>query len=138
MPPRKKTPIGELSEEIAKTLKAYAEDVTIQTNDAVEDVAGIAVRQLRNTSPGQKRRGSYAMGWTRTKPQKRSRGVGLAGIIVYNQNKPQLTHLIEDGTKPRRQKTTGRRTGQMPSYHHIEDAEEKVAEELTKRLEALK
>lgn len=134
----KNTPIGKLTAEVEKALAEYEKDIVAKTDSIVEETAAYAVKELKRSSPGQRRRGSYATGWTKSKPTRRSRGVGVMSVTVYNSNKPSLTHILDSGTAERVQKTTGRRTGRVTGDHHIERAEERVEHELDRRLEDLK
>lgn len=73
----KNTPIGKLTAEVEKALAEYEKDIVAKTDSIVEETAAYAVKELKRSSPGQRRRGSYATGWTKSKPTRRSRGWAL-------------------------------------------------------------
>ena len=73
-------------------LDDYSKEVRRAVNNAQDKIAKEAVSKLKNTSP--KKTGKYAKGWA----VKRKKGSGgIVDVTVYNKNKPQITHLLENG-----------------------------------------
>lgn len=109
--------INNLSNEIAKTLKEYTDEVIEGVKVAKVEVAKNTVSLLKETSP--KKTGSYAKGW---------RNKDVNGIqVVYNKTDYQLTHLLEFGHA----KINGGRVSEKP---HIRPAEEKAIKEFEKEV----
>ena len=77
-----------LSAVIGEILDEYSEEVKEKTAEASKKAAAYTIRMLKATSP--KDSGEYAGGWK----QKSYRG-GFR--LVYNDKKPQLTYLLNNG-----------------------------------------
>lgn len=123
----------DVSSQIEKILEGYVGDVKEATNEAQDVVAKECVQKLKNTSP--KRAGGgkhYANGWA----VKRSRSLtGINAVVVYNKNKPQLTHLLEKGHVVRNGKGTYGRTSAIPHIAPVEEfAADKLPEEIERKL----
>lgn len=113
--------VDDISKEIERSIKEYTEDVKAGIEQAKIEVAKKAVKELKQTSPRRtKGKDSYADGWAR----KKSKGAQ----IIYNKNKPSLTHLLEKGHAKR----NGGRVNGIP---HIEPAEQKANDEFQNRVE---
>ena len=106
---------------VAIQMKDLLYDVSKEVEEAVQKalktVPRATAQKLRNESP--KRSGKYASGWT-VKQDKRT------GAIVYNKNKPRLTHLLERGHVARNKYGTYGRARARP---HIKPAEEWASSE---------
>lgn len=77
-----------LSAVIGEILDEYSDEVKEKTAEASKKAAAYTIRMLKATSP--RSSGDYADGWK----QKSYRG-GLR--LVYNDVKPQLTYLLNNG-----------------------------------------
>jgi hypothetical protein len=110
--------INGLTNEIAKALAEYSDDVTGDLDKAKDDISKEAVSELKATSPRQT--GDYAKGWARKKT--------AHGFIVHNRTDYQLTHLLERGHMNRDGSRTAPRV-------HIAPVEEKVIDNFTKAAE---
>lgn len=123
----KKIKAEQLGAEIAKTLKQYAEDVKVNSQEAAVEVAKGTVKDLKETSPvGPGRKGiHYYKNWTYASYR--------AGAEVYNKAPSyRLTHLLEKGHQLMR---GGRKIGKdVPAYPHIEPAERRAIEEYEHKL----
>jgi hypothetical protein len=115
--------IDQLANEIAKGLAEYSEDVIDGIDQASEKITKDAVRELKSKSP--KKTGKYAGGWT----QKTVKRYGETNShIIYNKNKPQLTHLLEHGHAKRG-------GGRVEGKSHIRPVEEQVIQEFSAEVE---
>lgn len=110
--------VNALANEIVSTIKEYTDEVIDKVEKAADAIADEGVRELRNTSP--KDTGGYAKGWTVKKTQN--------GKVIYNKNKPQLTHLLEKGYA----KVNG---GRVAGVKHIEPVEEKIVNKFVEKVE---
>jgi len=79
--------IDDLSDFITQEIQMYSDEVEDSVNKAVDVVTKKLLQDIREDSPS--RTDNYKKGWTRKK-LKNSR-------VVYNKNKPWLTHLVEFG-----------------------------------------
>lgn len=111
--------INGLSQEIAKALAEYTEEVTEKLEEAKIKIAKNTVNTLKETSP-KGDTGKYAKGWATKKVNNAQ--------VVYNKTDYQLTHLLEFGHA----KVNGGRVG---AKAHIRPAEEKAIEEFTSEVE---
>ena len=119
--------IDDLADAITQEIKNYNEDVSQGIDREALKTANEARDELKQTSPRSDKDGEhYADGWSR---KKTGRGDEV-GHTVYNKEKPQLTHLLEDGHLNR----DGSRT---PGQKHIEPVEEKYSEIFEKRVEEI-
>lgn len=120
------TDFKELVVDVTKALK----DSTIEVTDEVEKIAVSvgkeAVKQLKEISP--KKTGVYAESW---KLKKEKGELGKFSVIVYNQKKGYLTHLLEHGHAIRGG------TGRARAFPHISVAEKAAIEKIEKRLSKL-
>lgn len=93
------------------------------TDEMVAEIADECAKDLRKNSP--KDDGEYASGWT----------VEHKGDLhrVYNAKKPQLTHILEKGTSPRKTKD-GKSTGRVKARPHIFKALRKSVINLKQKL----
>lgn len=105
-----------------RELDTYSDEVREQLQEVVPEVMKEAQKRLRSSSP--KRTGGYAKGW---KVKTENTRIGVTSVL-YNAEKPGLTHLLENGHP----KTGGGRVEGIP---HIKPVEEWATEEALKRLE---
>ena len=116
--------IDQLANEIAKGLKEYSQDVIEGIDEASERIAKNAVKELKAESPkGETKK--YSRGWT-VKTEKKYGETN--SHIIYNKNKPQLTHLLEHGHAKRG-------GGRVEGKPHIRPVEEQVINEFTAEVE---
>lgn len=107
------------ADEIGKALAEYTSEVTEGLEKAKLETSKEAVTHLRSFSKP-KQSGEYIEGWARKR-------VGTAEVI-YNKNKPQLTHLLEKGHAKRG-------GGRVPGYPHIAPTEQEAIKYYLKRVE---
>ena len=120
-----------VSVDLMKILEDYVGDVDRIVEESAKEAADIASSQLKNTSPyGPGRKGHYRNGWT-VKPRREG---SLVSFIVYNKNKPQLTHLLENGHVVRPTPTHPNRKGRVAGIKHIKPVEEWANEEFQLRI----
>ena len=115
--------IDQLANEIAKGLAEYTQDVVEGINEASNKIANKAVKKLKADSP--KDSGKYAKGWAKKTEKKFGE---TNSHIIYNKNKPGLTHLLEHGHAKRG-------GGRTKAKSHIRPVEEMVIEEFTTEVE---
>ena len=106
----------DLSKEIYKTLKQYADDVKVNSQEVAEIVAKDTVTELKQSSPNNT--GKYRKNWTSESY--------TGGAVVY-QKAPtyRLTHLLEKGHAKR----GGGRVAAQPHIAHAEEMAIKQYEE---------
>jgi hypothetical protein len=114
----------ELAVELSQAVKDYTEDVSKAVDKKVSSTATKVKREIKQDSP--RKSGEYAEGWSR----KTSRKNGLIGITIYNKDKPQLTHLLENGHA----KVGGGRVAGIP---HIRPAYDKFVPQMEKDIEKI-
>lgn len=120
-----KIPLDQLGDEIAKILSEYTEDVIEGIDEAGQEVAKEAIRELKAKSP--KKTGGYAKGWTKKTEKKYG---DVSTVIIYNKNKPGLTHLLEHGHAKRG-------GGRVDGIPHIRPVEEKIIKEFSSKVEII-
>lgn len=108
----------DLAKEIAKQMEIYSSKVEKKVRNAENKVTREAIEQIVSKSPVDT--GEYAAGWTRKRTEH--------GIIIYNKNKPSITHLLEKGFALR---NGGRKSGRP----HIRPAEETAVKKFTELVE---
>lgn len=108
-----KVSINNVGTEISKILSEYGKTATEVIQESMDEVLNDGVKELKNNSP--KETGKYSKGWAKQKETSRT---GVVGVI-YNKDKPQITHLLEYGHANR----NGGRTKAQP---HIESVNESV------------
>lgn len=109
--------------QLEKVLMSYSDEVAEDISEEIQSVGKEALKMVKEKSP--KNTGTYRKGW-RLKVNKGRIGTQ---IIIYNANKPQLTHLLENGHA----KADGNDTvGGIP---HIYPANEWAEKEIMQRIE---
>lgn len=120
------TKIDNLANEIESILSNYGESATDVVRETVDDVLKEGVKEIKSSSP--RRTGEYSKGWKKETEDSR---LGATGVI-YNADKPQLTHLLENGHANR----DGSRTPGKPHISLVnENVQAEYIRELTNRLE---
>ena len=114
------TNVKELAKEIAKQMEIYSSKVEKKVRNAENKVTRGAIEEIVSKSPRSQDGGEYAAGWTRKRTER--------GIIIYNKNKPSITHLLENGFALR----NGDRKSGRP---HIRPAEETAVKKFTELVE---
>lgn len=117
--------IDNLANEIMTALGEYTEEVTEQVKEAVTDAGKHALKVVKDKSPEDS--GDYKKGWKVTTAYD---GLRDRRVILHNQKKPQLTHLLENGYE----KQNGGRAQGTP---HISTAENEAVDMLEKKIEEI-
>lgn len=127
-----KSQVIDLGKIVNGILEEYGEEVRAETVQTLTNIAPQIVDRVRNASP--KRYGDYARGW---KLEKTTNAFGSITVIIHNETKPQLTHLLENGHRGYALKNGGR-TRDVKGIKHIAPtqkwAEETVIQELERKL----
>lgn len=128
--------VADLDRYMQNLLGEYDEHVQEVLREEALKCGRWATRRLRSTSP--KNSGDYAKDWTCKKTGKGAKGVNSGGVIVYNREHYQLTHLLEKGHV-----SIGRigkneygvtKIKRVQAYPHIEKVEKAVAERYTREV----
>jgi len=117
--------IDQLANEIAKGLQEYSSDVIDGIDEASEKISKNAVKKLKQDSPKDTKK--YSKGWA-VKTEKKYGETN--SHIIYNKNKPQLTHLLEHGHAKRG-------GGRVEGKPHIRPVEEQVIQEFSAEVERI-
>lgn len=112
-----------LQVQLEKVLMSYSDEVAEDIAEEIQSVGKEALKIVKEKSP--KNTGTYRKGW-RLKVNKGRIGTQ---IIIYNANKPQLTHLLENGHA----KADGNDT--VDGIPHIYPANEWAEKEIMQRIE---
>lgn len=115
--------VDQLANEIAKGLAEYTKDIIEGIDEASEKISKNAVKKLKQDSP--KNTKKYSKGWA-VKTEKKYGETN--SHIIYNKNKPGLTHLLEHGHAKRG-------GGRVEGKPHIRPVEEQVINEFTAEVE---
>lgn len=115
-------PGGGLAEFVAEAVAEHVGATEEQLLEDVRDVARQARAQLRRTSPRGGSARHYADGWS----MRTRRAAGHVEAVVYNKEKPGLTHLLEKGH-------ANRGGGRTPGHEHVKPAYEAAERELSRR-----
>lgn len=114
--------------DINDILAGYGDDIQNMIQEEAEKIAKEGVKELRATSPRNKRnsakRGKYARGWRVKKENRR----GEVHCIIHNATDYQLTHLLE---KPHLK----RNGGYTKPIVHIKPVEESCISKYEKSVE---
>lgn len=112
--------VGSVSIAVSEILKEFVKEKEDQFAAAADKVTKQAVKDIKAGAP--KNTGEYRKGWRRRKLSK-------TNYIVYNEKRPNLTHLLEKGHVIKNQNGT---YGRAPAHKHIGPAEEKAVAQLIK------
>ena len=124
----KKVGIGSLASEVQKIVEEYGDAALDVIREVAPDKAKAAKKQLKSASPG--KTGKYAKGWSL---QSQNTRLGV-DVVIYNKNKPGLTHLLENGHALR----NGGRSKAIPHIGDVNDTiKAEFIDEVTRRLETL-
>ena len=116
--------IQNLSDEIMKGLKEYAEITSDKVKSAVKTAGETAVNEIKSNAPRNK--GRYAKSWSVKATKENS---DLLVLTVYSRDHYRLTHLLEYGHAKRN-------GGRVPAQPHIASAEEKSVKKLGEEIKA--
>lgn len=108
--------------QVDRLLEDYCKDVEEAVEKAARGVAAASVNKLKKHSPRGHGKRHYADGWRKKRVSKRQ-------YVVYNETKPGLTHLLNDGHA----KSNG--AGRVAGDGHIDDVGKWAAEEFVRRTE---
>jgi hypothetical protein len=114
--------IDQLADEIVNSVQDYTEPVKDAIEKETRSTARKMKREIKSNSP--KETGEYANGWSYSTSKK----YGKIVITVYNKDKPQLTHLLENGH------AIDGGTGRVEGIPHIGPAEKKYIAEYQKNI----
>lgn len=122
------TPDDPLRMAIGAELENFAEEAVADLKDAIEGAAQAAVDVLRSVSPYRRGsgRGHYRSGW---RFDLREQDMTYSAV-VYNKNKPTLTHLLQRGHNVVRK---GRVFGFVAAKPHLDQGYQAAAEYLAQR-----
>lgn len=109
------TGISSLSNAIAQALTEYTDEVEKGIEQEKKTIGKETVQLLRDKSP-KGDTGDYAKGWTESTIDNKE--------VIYNKNKPQLTHLLEFGHAKRN-------GGRVAGKPHIRPVEEQMVSKFT-------
>lgn len=116
--------------DINRFLQSYVNEVKEATKEAAITAAKDGVRELKRTSPRRnvQERTHYYKGWTYKKDKD-----GFP--VIYNKDKPQLTHLLEHGHDIYTRANT--KVGEVDGIPHIEPVRDKVERDFIEQIEKL-
>lgn len=115
----------QLRDAVMEALSDYRDEVNEGVRKAIQKQANEDVRELKATSP--KKTGKYAAGWEKKVVEN---NVSTYDVVVYNKEKPGLTHLLENGHA----KVNG---GFVPGIQHIKPVEEESNNKLLEKVEEI-
>ena len=115
----------QLRDAVMEALSDYRDEVNEGVRKAIQKQANEDVRELKTTSP--KKTGKYAAGWAQKVVKN---NVSAYDVVVYNKEKPGLTHLLENGHA----KVNG---GFVPGIQHIKPVEEESNNKLLEKVEEI-
>lgn len=117
----------DLETQLAEILDEYKDELTDNLLAELESAGKDAITNLKRNSPKSKNgRRHYANGWT-LNLEKSWKGIEL---VIYNKNKPQLTHILNDGF-------TMRNGQRHKGDGHIDDAEKLAIDEVERGIKNL-
>lgn len=127
----RKAPIVDLTKILKEMLEEYGEEVRQEAGEVLTELAPEITEQVASKSPVGNDPDHYKAGWT---AQRKVDSFGQTRVIVCNENKPTLTHLLEFGHRGYPLKNGGR-TRDVKGIPHIKPASKWAEEEAVKRLE---
>lgn len=117
--------IDKMASAIAEEMTKYSTTVTEDLKEACNEVAKQTKKEIKANSP--KDSGNYSQGWTSKVTAKNSNAIE---ITIYNKNKPQITHLLENGHA----KVNG---GRVEGQPHIAPAEQNAIKSLEGKVKVI-
>lgn len=86
--------LNNLADEITKAVREYTEDVSNAVVNKVDDVADLALQEMKNTV-APRRTGNYAKTFTKTNKSLKTHG--SRKYVIWNKKHYRLVHLLEFG-----------------------------------------
>lgn len=104
----------DLDQEIINALENWTNgDLRRAVNDAIEESAATAAKELKKGGPYQDRTGNYSEDWGyKLRKRQYSSVINTEEYTVYNKKHYQLTHLLENGHQ-------SRNGGRVKAFSHI-------------------
>ena len=124
-----KSQVIDLTAILRDMLEDYGEEVRQDAVEVLNELAPEIVHEVAANSP--EKTGEYAKGW---KSEKTTNAFGTKTVIVYNAEKPTLTHLLEFGHRGFPLKNGGRSPDVKP-HPHIAKVQKWAENEAVERLE---
>lgn len=124
-------PMINLTAILREMLNEYGQEVRKDAANVLNDLAPEIVAEVSYRSPVGSGREHYAEGWD---TDKTTDVFGFSKVIVYNSEKPSLTHLLEFGHRGYPMKNGGR-TRDVKGIPHIEPTAKWAEKEAMVRLE---
>lgn len=115
----------QIKDAVMEALSDYRDEVNEGVRKAIQKQANEDVWELKATSP--KKTGKYASGWAKKVVENNA---SVYDVVVYNKEKPGLTHLLENGHA----KVNG---GFVPGIVHIKPVEEESNDKLLEKVEEI-
>lgn len=109
---------GSLSDQMSEIFREIKKEQEQQFQEAADKATKQAVKDIKAGAPIDQ--GEYKKGWRR-------RRLSNNRFVVYNEKKPGLTHLLENGHVI---KNKNGRYGRAPAHKHIAPAEEKAVQQI--------
>ena len=109
-----KATVEDLAQEIINAMENWTNgDLRRAVNDAIEESAATAARELKKGGPYQERTGNYSEDWGhKLRKGQYSSVINTEEYTVYNKKHYQLTHLLENGHQ-------SRNGGRVKAFSHI-------------------
>lgn len=132
---RTKSTAMDLTKVLAGILEEYSEEVHDEAVLTLGQLAPEIVDQVKMKSPKSENAGDhYANGWV---AERTTDSRGTVKVLIWNKDKPTLTHLLENGHRGYPLKNGGR-TRSVDGIKHIAPtqkwAEKRAVKELERRL----
>lgn len=112
-------------------LTDYGDEVRQEAAEVLTDLSDKVVTEIKSKSPRGEGTQHYADGWTAERAKDK---FGTDRVVVFNQTKPTLTHLLENGHRGYPLKNGGR-TRDVPGKKHISPTQKWAEKEAMKELE---
>ena len=111
-------------------LKTFDTEVNESIEKIARKVAQDAAKKLRSESASKFGNGEYAKGWT----YRKDKAAFGTGYVVYNKNKPQLTHLLEHGHEVKPAPKHPGKKSRVAGRPHIKGVEEEAKAKFEEQL----
>lgn len=117
--------VNEFSSKVFADIKGIVKAEQDNAKNIIENLAGDVQKRVQQKSPkSPKKYKKYAKGWK----VKKEHEYGNTYFVVTNTTKPQLTHILENGTVQRKTKS-GANRGAVKKQPHIRPAFDEVVAE---------